>query len=78
MRFDGDELKGKSIVIPGKSFKIRLTSDVSEIRYGFKITEIKPIGEDELDILYYETEKRADGTLEIVGYCLCFFQRDTR
>ena len=37
---DGSSLAGNTLILPGNSFTIRLTSDDSTTRYGFKIDEI--------------------------------------
>ncbi|MBR5451994.1 MAG: leucine-rich repeat protein [Clostridia bacterium] len=40
--YSGTALAGESVVVPGNSFKIRLTSDGSATRNGFKVVKIEP------------------------------------
>ena len=39
-KYSGTLLAGKTITVPGKVVKIRLTSDGSQTRYGFRVTSI--------------------------------------
>ncbi|MEN6328439.1 MAG: DUF6273 domain-containing protein [Syntrophomonas sp.] len=65
-RFTGQDLKGKTVKVPGNTVKIRLTSDSDQNLYGFTVTDIRPepsltgikvngvdIGEFEPSQLYY-------------------------
>ena len=43
--YDGSSLANKTITVTGNTVKIKLTSDGSETRYGFKITDIQAVYE---------------------------------
>ena len=38
--YTGSELSGKTVKVPGKGFRIRMTTDYSVVRYGFRIDSI--------------------------------------
>jgi len=61
------ELAGKKIVVPGKVFTIRLTSDGSAVRYGFAITSIEVLKKVDLSALTFAPN--ADGSGYIVTDC---------
>ena len=42
-KYTGTQLKGAEVTVPGNSFTLRLTTDSSTNKYGFKITDIAPI-----------------------------------
>ncbi len=43
-KYSGTSLTGKTVTVPGNVVKIRLTSDSSQTRYGFRITNIVTTG----------------------------------
>ncbi|MBO4885101.1 MAG: leucine-rich repeat domain-containing protein, partial [Clostridia bacterium] len=69
--YTDDELAGEEIVLPGSSFTLELTSDASVTDYGFRITSIEAMSEEEygqytlINDLEYELD---DGTYTITGY----------
>lgn len=71
-RYSGNALKGRSIVLPGNSFSLRLKTDGSVIRFGFRITNVQAVTEEEYEEYQrahvYDTVLLDDGTLKIVGY----------
>ena len=44
-KFTGTQLNNKTVTVTGSSFTIRLTSDSSNTSYGFRITDISPLGQ---------------------------------
>ena len=73
--YTGTELAGMTIVVPGNSFTLRLTSDDSVETYGFAISRIKAYTEEEyaayieeLNTHPFVTRELGNGTLEIAGY----------
>jgi len=67
-RYTGSQLSGISIILPGNSFKLRLESDESKQYFGFAVTAIEGLSEEQLTEYLYETESVEDSTLKIVGY----------
>ncbi|MHB1454762.1 MAG: leucine-rich repeat protein, partial [Saccharofermentanales bacterium] len=61
--FTGDQLRNKTVIIPGNSFSIRLTSDYYGADYGFGIVSVAAIespGDYEVML--------DNGQIEIIGY----------
>lgn len=46
MRYTGTELAGKTVVLEGDSFTLRLTSDTSGSRFGFRLLTVTGLGEE--------------------------------
>ena len=44
--YRGDELAGKTIFVPGRSFAVELITDGSVTGYGFKVTKVEPCPDD--------------------------------
>ena len=72
--FTGDELAGKTLVLCGTYFELMLSSYWSENDFGFRITDIQPMTEQEyedylaaLDADPWEA-RIVNGTIEITGY----------
>ena len=57
MQYTGTMLSGAVITVPGDSFSIRLTSDGSSQKFGFAITEVRPV------VTHNVTFKNYDGTV---------------
>ncbi len=55
--YSGYDLQSETIVVPGNSFSIRLTSDGSVEYFGFAITEVRPV------VTHTVTFKNWDGTV---------------
>lgn len=56
-QYTGTMLSGSVITVPGDSFSIRLTSDGSAQKFGFAITEVRPV------VTHNVTFKNYDGTV---------------
>jgi len=68
-RYTGEALAGKTVAVPGDSFTLHLTSDESVSMYGFRITKIEALTEEEYeDYIGFQTELLNNGTLSITGY----------
>ena len=64
-KYTGTALAGKTVTVPGNSFKIRLTSDSYGTRYGFKIVDItghKAESISKCTIIPAQTSVAYDGT----------------
>ncbi len=46
--FIHDELRGKSVIIPGNSFSVKLNFPLTSSDYGFKIKSVEPLYEEQL------------------------------
>ena len=47
--YSGTKLAGREIVLPGSSFSIRLDLDYVLNEFGFRITQVEPMTQDEYD-----------------------------
>ena len=48
-KYTGKELAGASIAVPTAEFKIRLTSDKSGVKWGFKVTKVEKVEKGNLE-----------------------------
>ena len=51
VEYTGTSLAGRTLILPGGSFTIRLTSDGSVQKYGFAVTDIRPLTQEEYEDL---------------------------
>lgn len=65
--YTGAELAGAELYLRGYWFSLYLESDVSVQDYGFKVTSIEELTEDEYNAAVFNTSVREDGTLDITG-----------
>lgn len=54
--YTGDELAGRTLSVPGSSFRITLVSDSTVNYYGFKVTSVTAIPDELFTDVYYHTE----------------------
>ena len=70
--YTGKELAGATMILPGSTFRLLLESDSYSSKFGFRITDITPMSEQEYEAyrqsLYFTTSTLENGTLEITGY----------
>ena len=70
--YSGRDLTGKTLLQDGTSFTIQLKSDKQETQFGFRITKVEPMTDEEYITWRNErpftTKLLAGGTLQITGY----------
>ncbi|MBQ8854476.1 MAG: leucine-rich repeat protein, partial [Alistipes sp.] len=59
--YGGRELAGKKLILPGRFFTIRLTSDGSATYYGFAITSIEALKKVDLGKVTFTPDANGDG-----------------
>jgi len=67
-QYTGEELSGKTLILPGSSFSLTLKSDEAVQNYGFNIEAIEEASWDEVAAEVFTTRTLENGTLEISGY----------
>ncbi len=68
-RYTGSMLSGKTIAVMGSSFSLHLTTDVSVTYFGYRITKIEALTEEEyVNFGEFTHRTLADGTLAVTGY----------
>ena len=51
--FTGDELAGRTVYVPGNTFRVLLKADAEANDYGYRITEVRPAAKDEVGSVTY-------------------------
>lgn len=67
--YEVGRLSGLDVLIPGNAFTLRLDSYSDKMAYGFRITEIRALTEEEyLNLDHFSSMPLENGTLSITGY----------
>lgn len=53
--FTGDELAGRTVYVPGTTFRVMLQADAETSDYGYRVTEVRPATKDEVGSVTYHT-----------------------
>ena len=51
--YSGDRLAGKTVYVPTASFEILLVSDAENNAYGYRVTEVRPAGKEDVRLITY-------------------------
>ncbi len=72
--FSGAELAGKTVYVPDCGFRVLLRADAQNNGYGYRVTEVRPAGKDEVRRITY----RAGGPDGAVKTAVCPRDGDAR
>ena len=53
--FTGDELAGRTVYVPGVTFRVLLHVDAETSYYGYRVTEVRPATKDEVGSVTYHS-----------------------
>ncbi len=64
--YSGSELAGKTVYVPDSGFRVLLNADAQNNGYGYRVTEARPAGKDEVRRIAYHTGGAADAQTVVV------------
>ena len=73
-KYSGTDLQNRTVIVPGNSFELRLTSDGSATRYGFAIVQITVVTQEE----YEEYERLNAYTIDSSGVITAYTGLETK
>lgn len=59
--YTGNELAGRTVYVPGNTFRVMLKADGNVNDYGYRVTEVRPAGKDEVGSVTYHPGEAGEG-----------------
>ena len=64
--YSGSELAGRTLYVPDSGFRVLLNADAQNNGYGYRVTEVRPAGKDDVRRIVYHTGGAADAVKTVV------------